>query len=543
MEASAIHAPAGLARARISVSTPLLRLRSDDQLLALFRAGNDDAFRAIHDRYRQRLFAYTRQMLPGSSQDAEDALQDVFVRAYSGLRANHRELALRPWLYRVAHNRCVDELRRPLPPAPELLHQTGLPTHDPATRAEQRESLHRLITDLRRLPDQQRSALLMRELGGMTYTDVAAAMDVSVPAVKSLLVRARIGLALAVEARDTACVEIRDELTLAHDRGVRPSGTVRRHLADCGSCREFRTQVRGSRRQFAALLPALGPMGVLAKVLGIGGGGAAGGGAGAAATGGAAASGGAAATAGAAAGTGALVGGGTVASVGTFAAGATHVATLIAAAVVTAGGAVAIQHTMASPVHHRTAQHTPAVATPAAPPVAAPSGYQTRSYQAPASTPAPSSTPAKPAGVKGASTPTGGAGSTTSSTPISGGDNIVPTARPPGAAGDSTGTGAAGETPTASGTATGTDGTDTNGTGTNGTGTSGTGASGLGTTTGSGSADTGSASSGSGATDSTGTGTDGTSSTASGSTTATAAAAGTTTGTSSDTTPGSPSGT
>ena len=74
----------------------------------------------------------------------------------------------------------------------------------------------------------------MRELGGMSYADIAAAMDVSVSAVKSLLVRARIGLTLAVEARDTACVEICDELALAHDRGVRSSGTVRRHLADCG---------------------------------------------------------------------------------------------------------------------------------------------------------------------------------------------------------------------------------------------------------------------------------------------------------------------
>ena len=69
MEASALQAPAGLARARISVGAPLLRLRSDDQLLALFRAGNDDAFRVIHDRYRGRMFAYARQMLGASGQD------------------------------------------------------------------------------------------------------------------------------------------------------------------------------------------------------------------------------------------------------------------------------------------------------------------------------------------------------------------------------------------------------------------------------------------------------------------------------------------
>src|SRR5207302_9852201 len=119
-EASALPAPAnGLARTRISIGAPLLKLRSDEQLVKLFRDGSDEAFRVIYDRYRQRLFAYTRQMLPGSRQDAEDALQDVFVRAYGALRANDRELALRAWLYRIAHNRCIDELRRPGPPAPE----------------------------------------------------------------------------------------------------------------------------------------------------------------------------------------------------------------------------------------------------------------------------------------------------------------------------------------------------------------------------------------------------------------------------------------
>jgi RNA polymerase sigma factor (sigma-70 family) len=324
----------------------LLRLRSDEQLVALFRGGHDEAFRVIHDRYRQRLFAYTRQMLPGSRQDAEDALQDIFVRAYAGLRANDRELALCAWLYRIAHNRCVDELRRPAPPPPEVLELVRGPIHDPTEAAEQRESLRRLIADVRRLPDQQRSALLMRELGGMAYADMAAALAVSVPAVKSLLVRARVGLAAAAEARDTACSEIREELILAHDRGVRPSGMARRHMHDCAGCRQFRTEVRGVSRQFAALAPTLGPLGVLAKALGFGGG------AGGAAGGGAAAAGGGAAAAG-----GALSSGGGAASVGFLASGAGHVATLLAAAVVTAGGAVELQHTITASPHHRPAHH------------------------------------------------------------------------------------------------------------------------------------------------------------------------------------------
>ncbi len=311
--------------------------------MALFRAGHDDAFRVIHDRYRQRLFAYTRQMLPGR-QDAEDALQDIFVRAYAGLRANDRELALRAWLYRVAHNRCIDELRRPALPPPEVMELLRSPANDPITEADQRESLRRLIADVRRLPDQQRSALLMRELGGMSYADMAGALGVTVPAVKSLLVRARLALGQALEARDTACSEIREELIGAHDRGLRPNATARRHMRDCAGCREFRHDLRGVSRRFAAIVPTLGPIGVLANMLGLGGGGGAAGGA---------------LAAGAAGGTGTAA-----VSVGALGAGATHVATLLAAAVVTAGGAAELQHTITAPSHHHHRARAAAIAPP-----------------------------------------------------------------------------------------------------------------------------------------------------------------------------------
>ncbi len=326
--------------------------------MALFRAGHDEAFRVIHDRYRQRLFAYTRQMLP-RRQDAEDALQDIFVRAYAGLRANRRELALRAWLYRVAHNRCIDELRRPAPPPPEVMHLLRAPEHDPIAEADQRESLRRLIADVRRLPDQQRSALLMRELGGMSYADLSAALGVTVPAVKSLLVRARLALGQALEARDTACSEIREALIVAHDRGLRPGATARRHMHDCAGCREFRHQLRGVSRRFAAIVPTLGPLGVIANVLGLGG------------AGGGAASGALAARG--AAGTGSAVVG-----VGTLSAGAGHVATLLAAAVVTAGGAVEIQHTIPATVPHHVRAHA-AVIAPAPPPAPAVGPTQGRS--------------------------------------------------------------------------------------------------------------------------------------------------------------------
>src|SRR3954462_5735396 len=134
MEASAVHPPAAISRLPLGVG--LLRLRSDEQLLALFRSGHDEAFRVLHDRYRQRLFAYVRQMLSASSrQDSEDVLQEVFVRAYGALRNDNREMNVCAWLYRVAHTRCIDPLRRPIPPAADLFEVSRKPLHDPVEEA------------------------------------------------------------------------------------------------------------------------------------------------------------------------------------------------------------------------------------------------------------------------------------------------------------------------------------------------------------------------------------------------------------------------
>ena len=95
-------------------------------------------------------------MLGGSRSDAEDVLQDVFLRAYNALRTDGRDVALRAWLYRVAHNRCIDQLRRPgvLVAVPDGAHESlgaGGHSTDPATAVEQREALALLLTDVRRL--------------------------------------------------------------------------------------------------------------------------------------------------------------------------------------------------------------------------------------------------------------------------------------------------------------------------------------------------------------------------------------------------------
>ena len=141
MEASALRAPAGLSR--LSISLPLLRLRSDEQLLALFRAGSDEAFNVLHDRYRQRLFAYVRQMLSAQSrQDAEDVLQDVFVRAFGALRADARA----GQRARLALPRRPQPLHRPPAPArcrrpSDVFEMSRTPLHDPVEDAQRREDL------------------------------------------------------------------------------------------------------------------------------------------------------------------------------------------------------------------------------------------------------------------------------------------------------------------------------------------------------------------------------------------------------------------
>ena len=257
VEASALHAPS---LTRLPLGAPLLRLRSDEQLLALFRAGSDEAFGAIHDRYRQRLFAYVRQMLSaGPRQDAEDVMQDVFVRAYGALRADEREVNLRAWLYRVAHNRCIDHLRRPTPPPAEIFEMSRKPLHDPIEEAQRREDLARLVEDVGRLPEQQRSALLMREIDGMSYADLAvgagrhgAGGQVAARARARRPRRGRRG------ARRRLLRDPRrpDGLLRPRREGVRPRAPahalVRRAAASTAQA------LRGMRRSFAALTPVVG---------------------------------------------------------------------------------------------------------------------------------------------------------------------------------------------------------------------------------------------------------------------------------------------
>lgn len=308
----------------------------------MVRAGNAGAFDTIVDRYQARLLGFCRQMI-GSTEDAEDVLQEVFVNAYKAMMADNREINLRPWLYRIARNRSLNHLRRPRAVAQESMDMVPMVAEaGTAEKVHNREEFRQLLQDVTKLPETQRAALLLREIDALSYEEIAEAMDTTVPSVKSLLVRARISLAEASQARMLTCGEVRVELAEAAEGLAKASGPVRRHVRDCEECSAFRKQLRNDNKALAALMP-IGPLvalkGAIAAKLGLGGGAAGTGAAGA----GAGAAGGAAAVS---AGAGAASGIGAV----TSAVGAKALAGVVTAAVITAGAVEVKEKVSTSPV-------------------------------------------------------------------------------------------------------------------------------------------------------------------------------------------------
>jgi RNA polymerase sigma factor (sigma-70 family) len=239
---------------------------SDERLIAALRAGDARAFDGIDARYRPRLVRFARNVLGAShGAVAEDVVQEALLRAYRALLRDDRRVELRPWLYRLVRNCCLDELSRVRADTVELAEageRMPAPAHaEPAVAAERRARLRELIDDLAVLPENQRHALLRREIDGVTHAQLATELGLSEPAVRSLVHRARVALTRLEVGRGTPCAEIRADLVVAHDERRRASARALRHLAACGACRDFRAALRAERRAFALLLP--GPLALL----------------------------------------------------------------------------------------------------------------------------------------------------------------------------------------------------------------------------------------------------------------------------------------
>ena len=365
MEASTLtHASRSGLLARRS---PLLRLQGDDKLVGLIREHHDRAFEVLFDRYQSRLLAFCRGIL-SSSEDAEDVLQEVFVNAHAAMLADTRPINVRPWLYRIARNRCLNHLRKPVPEGQDtmdVLESNGAGTLE---RVQRREELKAIFADVGELPETQRTALVLREIDDLSYEEIAEAMGTTLPAVKSLLVRARMSLAEASESRVLDCSEVRLLLAEAAEGLSKLDGASRHHVRKCEGCGRYRSELRSSTKALAALSPVFPLLALKALIAGkifggsssggsagsAGGAGATGAGttgagAGAGATGAGAAGGAAAGTSGAAIGAGAAGAGLTGSGIGSGLAGGAlgavgaKAATGFATAALITAGAVGVQ--------------------------------------------------------------------------------------------------------------------------------------------------------------------------------------------------------
>lgn len=255
---------------RLRASKRLLALAGEERLVDEVRHGNEAAFEVIYERHSAQLLSFCRHML-GSRESGEEAVQHTFASAWADLQRSDRPIQLKPWLYRIARNRCISLLRARRLETTELDDPPA--TEGLADEVARRADLRALLADLRDLPEEQRAALLLSELGGLSHADVAEAIGRREDEVKALVFRARSTLADWRSARETPCGEIREQLATLRGGALRRR-PIQRHLKACAGCRAFREEVRVQRRMMSVVLPVIPTIGLREGVLaaiGVGG--------------------------------------------------------------------------------------------------------------------------------------------------------------------------------------------------------------------------------------------------------------------------------
>ena len=243
MTPRALFHPARLAR------RPVLSTQSDERLVDLVRAGSDPAFEAIVERYRRALMRYVSRLLP--PERAEDVVQQSFVKAYEAMHRNSAELNLKPWLYRIAHNGALNALRDRGAAHAEL-SDTIDGVERPDQAFERTSGLRELVVAVQALPERQRSAILLREMEGRSYEEIATALGVTDGAVRQLLNRARNTLRAAAASVIPMPLVERLAASASSDPVTGPGGGAggrrRQRARDEGVRHRARDGSRGGRR-------------------------------------------------------------------------------------------------------------------------------------------------------------------------------------------------------------------------------------------------------------------------------------------------------
>jgi len=218
--------------------------------VCLARSGSRPAFEALFRRYHGQIVAYVRGIVSDHG-GADDIVQDVFISAYRKLLSSDREIAFRPWVYEIAKNACIDQLRRARRASEVSIHSerftdrdegrlaaAALSTHAEVSRRERLESLKMAFNEL---PPRQHDVLVMRELEGLSYDKIGSRVGLSRSAVESMLFRARKRLKTEFDDISTGERCARAQATLARGSSCRIGAREQRqlscHLRDCAACR------------------------------------------------------------------------------------------------------------------------------------------------------------------------------------------------------------------------------------------------------------------------------------------------------------------
>ena len=235
---------------RRPASRRLVASLSDEGLVAYVRRGSDFAFEELFDRHRAGVLSLCSRILK-SHEAGEDALQHAFLAVHRAVGERSFEpRAFKPWLFAIARNHCFSVLRSARETAPSgddeslaVAEQTADLGEQTADLVERRAEVRALLRDVRDLPEPQRAALLLSELGDLSHAQIAQIIACPREKVKALVFQARATLGLDREARETSCSRVREEL--ASSPGARLPLGLRRHLKRCEGCSELASEVRG----------------------------------------------------------------------------------------------------------------------------------------------------------------------------------------------------------------------------------------------------------------------------------------------------------
>jgi RNA polymerase sigma-70 factor (ECF subfamily) len=176
-------------RSQVHVSSTGDGAKADDgQLVARCLQGDTTAFETLVERYHRVLYTVAYRML-GNAEDARDATQEAFVKAYERLASFNPELRFFSWIYRIVTNECLNEIRarRVQVPVPPDLEAAG----GPALEFETGERRRRVQAALLTLTPEHREVVVLRHFAGLSYGEMALALGIPAKTVKSRLYSAR----------------------------------------------------------------------------------------------------------------------------------------------------------------------------------------------------------------------------------------------------------------------------------------------------------------------------------------------------------------